>query len=260
MSFSKLANRIGDKIAIPQLANILVYGSALFYLLAMMRPGILDRISFVPYLVLKGEIWRVVTFLFYPLDAGPIFAIFAYMFFLMIAKAMEHEWGDGKFTLYILISTLSTIILSFLLPFHVGTNAYIYTSLFLAFAYVYPEFVVYIFFILPVRMKYLAAVTWVFFGWTIIMGDWIDRFYAIIPLLNFFLFFGKSIYQDFRVRKGRMEQSVQQIQEKSKAFHLCVICQATEKSHPQKSFRACSECKGGPEYCDEHLAGHQHIV
>ena len=82
---------------------------------------------------------------------------------------------------------------SFLVPYGYATNQFMLGSVFLAFAYLYPDFQLYIFFILPVRIKWLALLTWLFYGWTMITGDWMSRAMATAAVANFLLFFGRDI-------------------------------------------------------------------
>ncbi|MFZ7119991.1 MAG: rhomboid family intramembrane serine protease [Eubacteriaceae bacterium] len=182
-----------DKFAIHNLMMYVVtINFAVFLIDYLILPGFTSYLVFSPYLFLQGQIWRIVTFVFIPPSAGVIFILFALYFYYMIGTSLENEWGTTKFNLYYFIGIIGTIIASFLTGSY-ATATYVNLSLFLAFAQFFPDFQVLIFFILPVKMKYLAYINWAFFAYTIIFGNISLKVFAIVSLLNFFLFF----YQDF---------------------------------------------------------------
>jgi len=253
----KLASKL-QYFAIPNLTWIIVIGSGTFYILGLQNPYILTFLPYVPEKVFHGEFWRVASFLFYPLDMSVFFAIFTYYLFFLMGTALEAEWGDVKFTRYVLLSCLMTLLFGALHQSLDAKNGYIASSIFLAFAYVYPEFELYMFFVIPVKVKYLAIFFWIGFIYVIATAAWPTRLVALAPLVNFFIFFGKSIINRMRAGKHQMESHAQTIRDDKTPFHLCDTCKATENSNPRRDFRVCPICKGGLEYCAEHLKGHSH--
>ena len=256
--FEKIANKL-EWLAIPNLTLILVAGSGTFFLLGSFHREILDLLPLVPAKVAQGEIWRVATFLFYPLDMHPVFAFFTYYFFYILGSSLEAEWGEARYTLYVLIACVSTAFFAFIAPSSEFKNGYIFGSLFLAFAFLYPDFQVYLFFVIPVKVKYLSAVVWLSYIYLFVTSEWGTRVSIVISLVNFLLFFGGAIWDRVRGGKRSMELKARQIKQESIPFHICDVCKITEKKDPKMEFRVCISCKG-LEYCRVHLNDHVHTL
>ena len=130
-----------------------------------------------------------------------------------------------------------------------ATNYYIYLSVYLAFAALFPDVELYLFFVVPVKIKWLA---WMVAGLTVLdfvgMG-WPGRFSILASTLNFLVFFGPEFFQSTRNRVQNIQVEIRTAQEEAKPFHLCVVCGITEKTNPDASFRV----SRGKEYCLEHL-------
>ncbi|OYV80388.1 MAG: hypothetical protein B7Z73_19040, partial [Planctomycetia bacterium 21-64-5] len=158
-----------------------------------------------------------------------------------------------------LIATLGTYVAGWLFPDQALTNAFIDSSVFLAFAYLYPGFVIVLFFILPVQIKWLALLTWLGYGSTVALAPWPQKAMVLAAVANFFLFFGHEIFWRAYHHKRRMEWNARLLARPDKPFHRCAICGATERSHPRMDFRYCTKCEGSYEYCAEHLRTHEHV-
>jgi hypothetical protein len=128
---------------------------------------------------------------------------------------------------------------------------------FLAFAFLYPDFVLQLFFILPVRIKWLALLTWIGYGYIIFFGPWSEGLLALASISNFLLFFGNDIVWRIKAGKRTMTTQARQLSGKKEAFHTCATCGITDLSHPHMEFRYCPEC-GGLGYCSDHIADHEH--
>ena len=258
MSFWQKIQSLTERIAIPNLTRVLVFGSALCYVFVKFQPVFAYSLAFVPALVLKGEYWRILAFPFYPVDMSPIFAFFAYYFFYFMGNALEAQWGEIKYTHYILLGMLATIAFSFFHPLVAVTNGFVTGSIFLAFAFLFPDFLIYLFFIIPVKVKYIAALTWAGYIWAILSSDWATRISVLVVICNFLIFFYRDILDFLRASKHDMQANVKVIQEAAHPFHVCAVCQVTEKKDPAMDFRVCSLCQGGLEYCLNHLKDHAH--
>ena len=195
----RLEKRLGT-FAIPHLTFVLVMGQLCIFVFGHVDARILDLLNFDPVLFQSGEVWRIVTFLFIPPSMHPISAFFGLYLFYLMGGALEAEWGYFRYNIYIFTGSLATVISAFLAQDAVVTNAYIGGSVFLAFAYLYPNFEILLFFILPIKVRYLAMFTWIIYGFSFVTGDWMTRFLVFASVSNFFLFFGKHIL-------GRMRQS-----------------------------------------------------
>ncbi|MEO6873410.1 MAG: hypothetical protein ABI222_01175 [Opitutaceae bacterium] len=260
----KLERRLG-RFAIPHLALYIVIGQVFVLLSSML--GLLDLSYFVlvPELVRQGQWWRVISFLFMPPPPGMfgyIFTAFAWYIFYLMGNALEESWGGFRFNLFVFTGLALTVAAAFLTPLSPTTNLFIATSVFLAFAWLNPDFELAIFFILPVKIKWLALITWLFSGYYFVRGDWPLRWQIAASIGNFLLFFARDIVQTMRHRQRTMVQHTQRIataNDEPEARHRCYICGKTNLTDPQMDFRYCSKCAGDLCYCADHIFAHEHV-
>jgi hypothetical protein len=254
----KLERRFG-RYAVPNLTISLIMGQILAFGLIMM--GQLDpaRIALNPAAIFQGEVWRIVTFLFAPPRAHPIFLAFAWYIFFLMGSSLEHNWGNFRYNVYLLIAWGATVAVAFFVPQAVVTNSFIAGSVFLAFAFLNPNFEIALFLILPVKMKWLALVMWIFYGFALLFGSWPTRLAVLASISNFVIFFGKDIVDLIRTRQRRMAFEAKRAEEATQPFHRCHTCGRTDRSDPDLEFRYCSQCEGDYCYCEEHLRNHEHV-
>ncbi len=245
------------RYAIRNVTLYLIIGQVIFFLFVLSGRFILDRVVLVPEYVRAGEWWRLVTFLFIPPLTNPIFAFFAWYLFYLMGSALEGHWGAFRYNLFLLTGYIVTVAVTFLFPFSAATNIFIGGSVFLAFAYLYPDFQLYIFFILPVKIKWLAILTWIGYAYEMIVGSWHTRLLVLASISNFFLFFGRDIMWKMKTGNRSMVAQARQFTGKKEPFHKCAVCGKTDISHPQMDFRYCSDC-GGLGYCTDHIFNHEH--
>jgi hypothetical protein len=261
------------KYGIHNLMLYIIFGTVSVFVLARVSSSLYANIIFIPELVLKGEIWRAVTFIFVPPTTNIIFLLFAMFFYYFIGSRLESFWGAFRFNMYYFIGYALTLAIG--LIFRLPINAtYLNLSLFLAFATLDPEMTVRLYMIIPVKIKYLAWLNWAFFAYTIIFSPLSMKLMAIVGLANYFLFFGKAILTN-RSRQINQINRKRSFQKKSSpsetkykqtggdnviqaSFHKCFICGITEVDKPDMEFRYCSKCEGYKEYCTEHLYSHDH--
>jgi len=249
--FRNFAARFGQFFLIPRLSLTLTLGSAFCFIFAMISPQFLPFIMFVPERVLAGEFWRLLSFIFYPFDLHPFFAFFTYYLFFLMGSALEQKWGAAKFNLYMFTGYLGTIAVAFLTPGAVASNYYIYLSVYLAFAALFPEFELYLFFVVPVKIKWLAWMVAVLTAVDFISAGWPVRLAILVSAANFLAFFGAGFFRSTRAQVQTIQTEIRTVREEAKPFHQCTICGMTEKSNPGAIFRV----SNGLEYCGEHLPG-----
>lgn len=263
-------NNLERKIGKYAIRNLMMYITGLNGLVALLMyvtqniqntgGDISQKLELIPSLVMQGEIWRLVTFLFIPPSTSPIWLLFALYFYYMIGNTLENEWGSFKFNLYYLIGVLGTIAAAFL-GTGIATPMFLNFSLIFAFAYLFPNYQILIFFFIPVKMKYLA---WAYLVMLAVMfsGSPIAGLITIAgSALNFLLFFGKDIF--YRISKGRRVYQNRRSFESNKPkviyIHRCAVCGRTERDDKSLEFRYCVDCEGDYEYCMEHLQTHEHV-
>lgn len=152
-----------------------------------------DMLYFDREAILRGEIWRVLSFIFLPPQTDIFFIIFALYFYYIIGAGLESVWGSFRFDLYYFCGILFAIISGFI--FGYTDNTYLNLSLFFAFASFYPDYEVRLFFFIPVKVKVLAWLDAILFVIMFILGDLTSRMIILFAVANYFLFFGKTIYE-----------------------------------------------------------------
>ena len=278
---------------IPNLMLIIAIGNILVYVLNQFSgagASLTGLLAFAPYQILHGQVWRIVTFVFVPSESNFIFLLISVYFYYTLGAALEREWGVTKFTVYYLIGVLLNIIVGFVLYFLVARSlpagvspellglsglvtadmSYVNLSLFLAFATLYSEARVLLFFILPIKVKWLAWVAAAIFAWGIISnliaGSVVGAILPLVGILNYILFF----WSDFMALFGRVKyrtsrqtvnfkQATRQAREQRGYIHKCAVCGKTDTDYPNEEFRYCSKCNGYYCYCSEHINNHVHI-
>lgn len=159
---------------------------------------------------------------------------------------------------------------------------YLNLSLFFAFAALYPDIQLLLFFVIPIKIKWLAILDGLYFIYAIVQaflpaygGDVFGIYYkanalaAFISILNFIIFFLSSRNMkpytpgqmkrknDFKRKMRHAERPVNSYANGAK--HRCAVCGRTELDDPNLEFRYCSKCNGNYEYCQDHLFTHTHV-
>lgn len=264
MSFFRTLERRLQPLAIPHVILAIVAGQTFFYLAIMIQLVDPSRLWLAWSLVAEGEWWRLASFTLVPPNAKWYFIAFALYVLYFLGSALEQEWGTLRLNLFLLTGWALTVAVSCLVPTSVVGNGFIGGSIFLAFAYLNPNYTFYIFFILPVKVKWLALLTWLYFGYVCVVGGAADRLLVLASAGNFLVFFGARIVRDLRSGKRHMDGQMRRrsaLKEASEAGprHRCVVCAKNSETHPHEDFRYCSKCAGDQCYCSEHLRDHAHI-
>lgn len=265
MSLLDKLERVLGRYAIPNLSLYLVIAQVFVLLttmLGLVNPELLD---FAPALAREGgQWWRIVTFMFIvPMPGGTlgfVFTAFGWYIFYLMSNALEHHWGAFRFNVFLFLSYLLTVALSFLAPLYGVTNLYILGSVFLAFAYLNPDFELLLFFILPVKIKWLAVLAWAMNIVQFIRGDLAERLQIGACVVTFFIFFGSNMLQTVRNGRRVAARRVERAAEEVRPRHICHVCGKTDRTHPDLDFRYCSKCAGDQCYCPEHIHQHSHVV
>jgi len=252
-------------------------------LIGIFLPGFYEQYLVLDYsAVFRGQIWRLFTFVFCPIvnirDISSIlfFVLMVYLYY-SIGNTLEAVWGAFRFNCYFISGFLMSIIAGLILhiatiPFggvrwDVGFD-YINLSMFLAYAVMFPDVKFLIYFIIPVKVKWLAILDAVFLGASIILSlmggitGLANAISIIVSMLNFiiFIFMIKNPKQQIKTAKRKREFNKQVGQKVVPLFrHRCAICGRTERDDENLEFRFCSKCDGYYEYCSDHIYTHEHV-
>lgn len=186
----------------PNPAVYLVGMNAAVWALSIVKPEFPERLTLEPSLVLSGEVWRLLTFLFIPPPMTPFWMVFWLLVFYSFAQALENEWGELKFTVYYAVGALATAAASVSLGAGLSSLP-LNTSLFLAFARLFPEVELYVFFVLPVKVRWLAWISWGMLGVNLLLGSWVTRVALLAGVANWALFFGRDAFEELRRMRRR---------------------------------------------------------
>lgn len=249
--------------------------NAAVYLLCMLdRTGqFANYLVFSPQLILQGQVWRIVTFLFIPIFGNFFFTAISLYFYYFIGSTLERQWGTAKFTIFYLLGVLLNVIAGTLASLitgapMVGLSAhYLNLSMFFAFASLYPNMQVLLFFIIPVKIKWLAWLDAAYFLIQIILiSPAIYKIVPVVALLNYFIFFGGELIDIVRRQFSRrpsktvkFRSAVKAAKENKGYLHKCAVCGKTDTDYPDMEFRYCSKCNGYYCYCKDHINNHVHI-
>ena len=192
---------------IPNLMRYIAIGSGIFWIVGLINPVLLSYMAFSPAAIFHGQIWRLVTFLLYPPDTGYL-ALIAVYFYYWIGTNLENAWGTGAFTIYFFSGAILTALFGVLVYLLLGisfpmTAEYIYLAMFFAFAVLFPDMEVLLFFILPVKIKYLAILDAVFFVLSIFTYSFPMNLLPVVATLNFLIFCGGELWRRIQFRRPK---------------------------------------------------------
>ena len=246
--------RLGH-LAIPHLLRYVALLNGLAFVLCQIKPGFERMLEMDPHLVLQGQVWRLFSHVFVP-SLGGIFpswitAVFYLMFLIWLGDGLEQAMGVFRLNLYYLIGVLGTNMAAFLSGESVG-GFFLNNTLVFAFAAFYPDLRVLFFFVIPVKIKWLAWLDVILLVPSFILSGWSYRAGVLAALGNFFLFFGPAWIASRKRQKeqrGRQE-AYAKLADSQETLHCCHLCGRTEVSSPELEFRV---ARDGNEYCRPHL-------
>ena len=272
------------RFGIPNLMLYIVAGNAIVYFLMMFtRTTDASALSFLTLdtgAVLKGELWRLATYVFVPTNTRIFWLMISLYFYYWIGTTLERQWGTAKFTLYyisgVLLTAAGVLVASLIsgVSYTVAGSYYVNLSMFFAFAFLFPNTQVLLFFFIPIRMKWLAYLDAALFAVDVVrsllIGNLGGALLPIIALLNFAVFIWPEVhylrqrtqYQASRktvqFRQAQQQQARQQ--EQQGYHHKCAVCGKTDTDYPDLQFRYCSKCAGYHCFCQDHIFNHVHFT
>ena len=256
---------------IPRLMMYVAIGNVVFWLLGAVNSRIPYYLVFDPYLILQGQVWRLITFALYPPSTG-FLAFIAIYFYYWIGSTLEQYWVTPQFNIYFFTGLILTIVYGFVIYFITGvriqlTAEYVYLSMFFSFAALFPDMQVLLFFIIPVKMKWLALLDAAFFLFGVLTTPFPYNLLPIVAVLNFVIFCGGELLRMIPKRSSastvnfrRESQRIRREQRDQLYHHKCAVCGRTDVTNPELEFRYCSRCAGYHCFCQEHINNHIHFT
>ena len=258
-------------VGVPNLMRYIVIANAVFWLMGAVNPVLMNYLLFNPALILRGQIWRLISFVFIPPSTG-VLAFIAFYFYYWIGTTLENQWGTGQFTIYFFTGVILTILYGFAIFFITGrsvslSSTYIFLSMFFSFAALFPDMQVLFLFIIPVKMKYLALVDAAFFVLSVISTPFPENLLPVVAVLNFLIFCGGELKNMLPRRQSRStinfkrESARIRYEQREKLYtHKCAVCGRTDTEYPNLEFRYCSRCVGYHCFCQDHINNHIHFT
>lgn len=250
-----LESKIGF-LAFPGLIRIIVAFQALVFILNALQPEFVQMLTFNRDAVLEGQVWRVFTFVFIPPAMGwlgPLGVLIALYFLWFLGEGLEHAWGAFKLNLFFFVGMLGAAVMALVMG--QADSGPLLLSILFAFATLYPDFQILLFFILPVKIKWIAWIS-LFFTVMVFLGVSLPvKALMLVSFGNYILFFGPTLWRSLQHRQevlARRERHASRSVQEGEALHECAVCKRTEVSNPELDFRVSSD---GEEYCTEHLPG-----
>lgn len=286
---TKLERKIG-KYAVPRLMIYIIALYAAGYVIHIINPNFYGAyLAMNAQAIFEGQVWRIVTFMMQPPSANILLGVIMLFLYYSIGMSLEAVWGSFRFNLYILGGVVLHIIAAILVYLMFGLNMplgtqYLNLSLFFAYAMLYPDSMIYLWGIVPLKAKYLAIIDGCYFGYAILQaflpaygGSIFGIIYkanalaAAVSVANFAIFyFSSRTFKPYRPsasqlkRKREFKRSIKEAKPVKRpsgdgSLHRCATCGRTEIDDPNLEFRYCSKCNGNYEYCQDHLFTHEHI-
>ena len=151
---------------------IFVIAIILMYSLNKLNPDL-----FYSFFILKSSDisyilpWQFITYAFVFNNSSIIFFFFTVLIFMWFSSRLEAIWGSFYIFLYIMITILLKSISSFLFgPLPLMGDHSLYLTLMVAFGFNFQEERIYLFFVIPIKVKILAIISLIFVGFSIIFS------------------------------------------------------------------------------------------
>lgn len=290
MNWMDKLERKWGRHAVANLSRYFVLAQVIGYVVQLTAPGLMGYMNFDMGSILHGQIWRVVTWIFTPTASLDVFGILFLFCVLMWGSSLESMLGTFRMNVFLwgsvilcdivgaIVYVVTRILLGYGFSPYLSTY-YILMSMLLALAMCMPEGEVRLYFVLPIRMKWMLIFELVYLGYQVVrifsigiasygtgMGILVgvlNCVQIVVPVLNMFWFFHAMKTRLSGKQKKRQKEFRAQFSQPRPgsgiARHKCAICGRTELTNPELQFRYCSKCVGNREYCQDHLFTHQHV-
>ncbi len=261
MKLLERLDRMVRPIAIPNLTMVLIAGQGLTFLATARRRG--DAVADVAGLGQRHG-GRSLAVGHVSVRArgstSPIFLLFALYIFYIFGTSLDRHWGFVRYNTFLLLGTVLTIAAAGVAHDQPVTGAFLGGTVFLAFATYNPNYELRLFFVLPVKVKWLAWLQ--VFGYTmaLVSGPMAVRIMVLASIGNYLVFFAPTVIERVHHWRRRVDWNSRQFKPGNAPRHVCAVCGVNSNTHPDMDFRYCSKCGGQLAYCEDHLRDHEHKV
>jgi membrane associated rhomboid family serine protease len=258
---ARLERTLLGRLAIERLTTFIVGGMAIAYVLCMVRPEFVGHMVLVPQLV-PTQPWRLVSFLFVPPDSSRLWVLLTLYFTWMVGSSLEQAWGPLKFNLFYLLGAIGVAVAA-LLTGTWQTNALLNMSLFFAFATLFPDYELRLFFVLPVKVKWLGLLSGAYVAYQFAAGGVGTRVTIVAVFANYLLFFAGHLKALLAGRRTLVRQAARRAEQRPLAeepaadARACALCGRRQADGADIRVCSCDKCGGGPrQLCLEHARNH----
>ncbi len=254
---NSLERRFGG-LALPGIIKWLAGFEVLGFLLALISPGLGEILAFDSQLIMSGQVWRLLSWIACSFvggfSAGLLISVLFMYFFMhimwMFSDIIEGELGVFRCSFYIGATIFCIILVGFLVPSTGLMQGLLGAAILFAAATYAPNHVIYIFLIIPVKLKWLAWLTAGLFVLQCIPAPLLAVI-IILGLVPYLFGIFPRVISDFRNRNWAAQRRArfnrQRSEGQSDAFHTCHNCGITDAKDPNMEFRVSAD--DGEEYC-----------
>lgn len=257
---ARLERRLG-RFAIPNLILFVIGGTAVVWALSLQHPETQMRLMLDWDEVRRGQLWRLATFVLVPPPMSPIWLFVNLYFMWWVGSSLEQHWGAFKFNVYYFAGVLGAVVGAMI----TGSASNVWLnggSLLLAFATLFPDVEILLFFVLPVRVKWLGILDAAGMAYFFAIGGPVTRASIAAALAGYALFFTGHWWDAWK-RRGvivRQQARRRELEPEAPAAlgrRVCAICGAREADGADIRVCSCEKCGGKPrELCLEHSRKH----
>lgn len=190
-------------VAIPNLGFAIAGLAVLAFFAVHMLGAPADRFIFVPEAVLDGEYWRLFAFPGTETRGNIVYLLFFVLYVVFVYRALEEYWGTAPVTLFTIICYLCAIAASFLSGRPLPIWYHVLENVSLAFGTLFPELELYLFMVLPVKAKWLAALAGAILTLQFLTGSVSEKIAIGVSMAPYLAFFGPMLYRSARSRIRR---------------------------------------------------------
>lgn len=252
MTFLDRLERHLGRFAIPGLIRYIVALNALVFLLGVADKGYLSMLTPDGAAIMRGEVWRLVSWIFLPNADSMLFVLVYLMFTWWVGESLEAAWGSFRLNLYYFLGVFGGAIAAVIFGFSFG-NFLLSATLLFALASIAPNQEILLWYILPIKLKWVALISVAVFGYYFVFYGWAAKAIIFLGVINYIVFF-----LPYFLREAKHKQTVQARRAKFEAaklpesftLHKCVVCGITEVTNPHADFRVADDDR---EYCADHL-------